>query len=127
MLRTFGPKCSACHKSIQSDELVQQIRNRTFHTSCFQCAMCDKPLEKGDRCYSIETNQKMFENSHRDDHSITRHVLICQKHFEYPNNNHQSQINDSKFHWNDPILWNPTSSSESDSYGKKDEPIEMGK
>ncbi|TGZ59307.1 hypothetical protein CRM22_009163 [Opisthorchis felineus] len=67
-MRQYGPRCTACRKTIQASELVHFARSSIFHAACFRCNICDHQFIAGDQLCLARGDQ----------------YVICQEHYTAP-------------------------------------------
>uniref|UniRef100_A0AC35GA15 Uncharacterized protein n=1 Tax=Panagrolaimus sp. PS1159 TaxID=55785 RepID=A0AC35GA15_9BILA len=51
----FIRKCARCLLPIRAEEYVQKCRENAYHSTCFYCIYCGKPLKIGDEYYCVNT------------------------------------------------------------------------
>ncbi|OON13929.1 LIM domain protein [Opisthorchis viverrini] len=68
IFRQYGPRCTACRKTIQASELVHFARSSIFHAACFRCNICDHQFIAGDQLCLARGDQ----------------YVICQEHYTAP-------------------------------------------
>ncbi|XP_055011580.1 insulin gene enhancer protein isl-2a-like [Boleophthalmus pectinirostris] len=44
----FGIKCAKCNNTVGSNDLVMRAHGNVYHTECFRCTICGRPLLPGD-------------------------------------------------------------------------------
>ena len=54
--RRFGVKCGRCGQFLSSQDLVMRTLHNVFHLHCFVCAVCCRPLTRGDQ-YIVRAGQ----------------------------------------------------------------------
>ncbi|XP_026464323.1 LIM homeobox transcription factor 1-beta-like [Ctenocephalides felis] len=47
--RAFAAKCSRCCERLLPRDLVMRAQQHVYHVACFSCAVCERPLQKGEQ------------------------------------------------------------------------------
>ncbi|KAF7233481.1 hypothetical protein EG68_04982 [Paragonimus skrjabini miyazakii] len=71
-MKQYGPKCTACHKPIQSSDLVQFARTSIFHAHCFRCTICERLFNTGDQFCLARGDQYVICHEHYNTNAVSR-------------------------------------------------------
>ena len=43
--------CASCRQGIRDEDMVHQVLDQVFHQRCFNCSLCARPLQTGEKFY----------------------------------------------------------------------------
>lgn len=55
--------CTACKQKIADDDLVHQVLDAVYHKRCFNCSLCARPLQTGEKFFG-GPNRRLLCASH---------------------------------------------------------------
>ncbi|PRP80719.1 putative pentatricopeptide repeat-containing protein [Planoprotostelium fungivorum] len=75
----ISTKCARCNQLLTVDKQQVYFSGKTYHSSCFQCAVCDEPLESScipvdDKLYCEKDYAKLMEN--RKDRELPNNIRL---------------------------------------------------